>query len=368
MVAFSISSTHGGSGVRHMGIATSMVYNRRHHHREKLDAAVVRMGVLGCASIALRRVIPAMKEAENVELRAVASRDPAKAREVAERFGCGVAEGYDELLGRPDIDAVYIPLPTGLHAHWASRALSAGKHVLAEKPLACDHPTAVALVDQATKAGLWLMENHMFLHHGQHRKVRDLVADGRIGELRVFTARFGIPPRDAADVRYRPELGGGALLDVGVYPIRAASYFLGAELDVVGSVLRTHPARGVDVAGHVLLCTPSGVTAELSFGFEHAYRSCYSLWGDHARLTLDRAFTPPATRRPLVRIDSSDRTEELSLPAEHQFKTSTEFFARSVLQGADYTPQAEAITRQAELVDQVRSAAVRIHAEPPLNG
>lgn len=324
--------------------------------------SVVRMGVLGCASIALGKVMPAMKEAGNIELTAVASRDPAKARDVARRFGCAVAEGYEDLLDRPDIDAVYIPLPTGLHAHWAARALTAGKHVLAEKPLACDHPAAVALVKQATKAGLWLMENHMFLYHSQHATVRALVAEGRIGQLRVFTARFGIPPRDAADVRYRPELGGGALLDVGVYPIRAASYFLGPELGVIGSVLRMHPARGVDVAGHVLLCTPSGVTAELSFGFDHAYRSCYSLWGDRARLTLDRAFTPPPTRQPVVRIESSDRTEELSLPADHQFRTITERFAQSILEGADYGSHAAAIIRQAELVDRVRSQAAWIAA------
>ncbi|MCO5995417.1 Gfo/Idh/MocA family protein [Actinoallomurus rhizosphaericola] len=324
--------------------------------------SVVRVGVLGCASIALRRVLPAMKEAEGVVLTAVASRDPARAREVAERFGCGVAGGYDELLDRPDIDAVYLPLPTGLHAHWASRALAAGKHVLSEKPLTCDHATALDLVNQAEKAGLWLMENFMFLHHGQHRKVRDLVADGRIGEPRVFTASFGIPPLDPADVRYDPELGGGALLDVGVYPIRAASYFLGPDLDVVGSVLRLHPSRGVDVAGHVLLCAPSGVTAELSFGFEHAYRCRYALWGDRARLTLDRAFTPPPTLEPRIRIQSQDGIEELTLPADHQFKNILEFFARSILQGADHTAQAEAIIRQARLVDQVRSAAVRVTA------
>ncbi|MFL5912393.1 MAG: Gfo/Idh/MocA family protein [Gaiellaceae bacterium] len=322
--------------------------------------SVVRMGVLGCASIALRRVLPAFEEAERLELTAVASRDPAKARTVARRFGCATADGYDDLLHRPDIDAVYIPLPTGLHAHWTRRALAAGKHVLSEKPLACDHATAVSLVDQAKKAGLWLMENYMFLHHRQHEKVRTLVADGRIGEPRVFTAAFGIPPLDAADVRYRPELGGGALLDVGVYPIRAASYFLGTELDVIGSVLRLHPTRGVDVAGHALLCTPAGMTAELSFGFEHAYRSCYSLWGDHARLTLERAFTPASTWQPLIRIESQDRTEELTLPADHQCRNIAEHFARSILQDADYTAQAEAITRQAQLVDQVRSTAVRI--------
>ncbi|MFI0450349.1 Gfo/Idh/MocA family protein [Actinomadura sp. 6N118] len=319
--------------------------------------SVIRMGVLGCASIALRRVMPAMKEAGNIELNAVASRDPAKAREVARQFGCAAADGYDDLLERADVDAVYIPLPAGLHAYWTSRALAAGRHVLVEKPLTCDHDTALALVDQARNAGLWLMENFMFLHHSQHRKVSDLIADGRIGDLHVFTARFGIPPRDAADIRYQPELGGGALLDVGVYPIRAASHFLGAGLEVVGSVLRLHPAHGIDVAGHALLCTPSGVTAELSFGFEHAYRSCYSLWGDHARLTLDRAFTPPPTSAPVVRIESSGQTEELSLPPDHQFKNITESFARSILQDADYAPHAEAITRQAALVDQVRAKA-----------
>jgi predicted dehydrogenase len=215
-------------------------------------------------------------------------------------------------------------------------------------------------VDQAKKAGLWLMENFMFLHHRQHETVGKLIADGHIGEPRVFTASFGIPPLDPGDVRYRPELGGGALLDVGVYPLRAASYFLGTELDVVGSVLRMD--RGVDVAGHALLCTPSGVTAELSFGFEHAYRCCYSLWGDRGRLTLDRAFTPPPTRQPVVRIDTQDRREELTLPADHQFKNIAESFARSILEGADYTAQAKAITHQAWLVDRVRSGAMRVAA------
>jgi predicted dehydrogenase len=303
-----------------------------------------------------------MKEAEGIELTAVASSDPAKAHDVARRFGCAASDGYDSLLERPDIDAVYIPLPTGLHAEWVSRALAAGKHVLSEKPLTADPDTALGLVDQAKKAGLWLMENFMFLYHSQHETVRKLVADGRIGEPRVFTASFGIPPLDSSDVRYRPDLGGGALLDVGVYPIRAAQLILGTELEIVGSVQRLDQTRGVDVGGHALLCTPSGATAELSFGFEHAYRSCYSLWGDRGRLTLDRAFTPPPTWQPVVRIDSQDRAEELTLPADHQVKNIAESFARSILQQADFGPEGEAIVRQARLVDRVRSSAVRITA------
>ncbi|WP_018215373.1 Gfo/Idh/MocA family protein [Salinispora vitiensis] len=324
--------------------------------------ALIRLGVLGCASIALRRFLPALTEVTGIELRAVASRDPARARTVAEQFGCRATDGYDDLLDRADIDAVYIPLPTGLHAYWVSRALAAGKHVLSEKPLTSDHVTARRLVNQAEQAGLWLLENYMFLHHRQHEVVRDLVAAGRIGATRLLTARFGIPPLASTNWRYRGELGGGALLDVGVYPLRAATYFLGPELDVVGSVLRTSPVRGVDLAGHVLLATPSGVTAELSFGFEHAYRSCYSFWGERARLTLDRAFTPPATRQPVIRIEADGHVEEVRLAADHQFRNIAEFFARSVLDGADYRPQAKAINLQAELIDKVRSRAVRVPA------
>jgi predicted dehydrogenase len=303
-----------------------------------------------------------MREAEGIELAAVASRDPAKARDVARRFGCAASDGYAGLLERADIDAVYLPLPTGLHAEWGGRALAAGKHVLSEKPLTADLDTALALVDQARKAGRWLMENFMFLHHSQHETVRKLIADGRIGEPRVFAASFGIPPREKSDVRYRPDLGGGALLDVGVYPIRAAQLILGTELEVAGSVRRLDRTRGVDVGGHALLYTPTGATAELSFGFEHAYRSGYSLWGDRGRLTLDRAFTPSPTWQPVVRIDSQDRVEELTLPADHQFKNVAESFARSILQNADFGPQAEAIVRQARLVNRVRSSAVRITA------
>ncbi|MBY8870768.1 Gfo/Idh/MocA family oxidoreductase [Micromonospora sp. PLK6-60] len=324
--------------------------------------SVVRVGVLGCASIALRRTLPALGVAEGVALTAVASRDPARAREVAQRFGCAAADGYDSLLERPDVDAVYVPLPTGLHAEWVGRALAAGKHVLSEKPLTVDAATAQDLVDQAGRAGLWLTENFTFLHHSQHATVRRLVADGRIGTPRVFSARFGIPPLDPADVRYRPDLGGGALLDVGVYPIRAAQLLLGPELEVVGAARRLDPARGVDVAGHALLRTPSGVTAELSFGFEHGYRSGYAVWGDRGRLTLDRAFTPPPTWQPVVRLDSQDRVEELTLPADHQFRNTLAAFSRSILRQADFGPQGEAIVRQARLVDQVRAAAERFTA------
>lgn len=316
----------------------------------------IRIGVLGCASIAWRRMLPAFKEAEGVDLTAVASRDAEKARRFAERFGCAAAGSYSELLDRADIDAVYIPLPASLHAQWASRSLSAGKHVLVEKPLASDAQETRELIAQAQRAGLFLMENFAFLHHAQHETVRKLAADGRLGELRTLSASFGIPHVSPSDIRSQAELGGGALLDVGVYPLRLAQLLLGPELTVAGSVLRR--GAGVDVAGHALLVSASGVTAELSFGFEHSYRCRYELWGSTGHLRLERAFTPGPTWQPVIRIESQDHAEKLTLPADHQFRNLAEAFSRAIRGGRDFVPHAAAMLRQAKLVDEVRDHAI----------
>ncbi|MGW0845448.1 Gfo/Idh/MocA family protein [Streptomyces sp. NPDC002787] len=317
----------------------------------------VRIGLLGCADIAWRRTLPAIAAEPRTRLVAVASRDGAKARRFTDRFGGEPVEGYERLLDRTDLDAVYIPLPTGLHARWAVRALRSGLHVLVEKPLATTRAEAAGMLDTARAAGLWLMENFMFLHHGQHDEVRRLVAAGEIGELRSFSSAFGIPPLPADDVRHRTDLGGGSLLDVGVYPLRAARLMLGPGLDPVGAVLRVDPALGVDVAGHVLLTTPAGVTAELSFGFEHAYRCSYALWGGSGRIVLDRAFTPPPTLRPVVRLEKQDLVREITLPADDQYGAVVRSFAAAVLDGVRPRDGEEDLLGMAELLDRVRACA-----------
>nr|WTB28323.1 Gfo/Idh/MocA family oxidoreductase [Streptomyces sp. NBC_00830]WTB35758.1 Gfo/Idh/MocA family oxidoreductase [Streptomyces sp. NBC_00830] len=197
----------------------------------------------------------------------MASRSAERARQFADRFGCAAVTGYQRLLDRDDVDVVYLPLPVGLHAQWVERALGSGRHVLVEKPLAATAAEAARLSELAASAGLVLRENFTFLHHPQHATVLDLIARGEIGELRAFTGAFGIPPLPATDIRYRAELGGGALLDVGVYPLRAAQYFLGGGLDVLGAALHTAPTYDVDTSGDVLLRSGDGICAHLSFGF-----------------------------------------------------------------------------------------------------
>jgi predicted dehydrogenase len=321
--------------------------------------AELRIGVLGCAEIARRRALPAFVARPGVRLVAVASRDGVKAASFAAEFDCAAVTGYQALLDRDDVDAIYLPLPPALHVPWTRKALQAGKHVLAEKPLATDAADATELVELAAARGLVLMENFAFLHHPQLALVRRLIADGEIGELRGITAEFGFPPVEPTSIRCQPELGGGALLDAGVYPIRTARLFLGVDIDVLGASLRMDPASGVDVGGAALLVDADGVTGQLAFGFDRAYRCTYTLWGSKGRLIADRAFSAPPGFQPPVRLERQAGTKELAAPASAQFETITARFAELALGttisvaepgiGAD-------VVAQARLLADVRAA------------
>lgn len=303
-----------------------------------------------------------MRAERAIEIQAVASRDLARAERFTNRFGGVAVAGYEELLKREDVDAVYIPLPAALHAEWVERALLAGKHVLVEKPLTTESRETRRLVRLADERGRLLLENMMFLHHPQHCRVDELVSDGAIGEIRSFVSTFTIPPRPPDDPRYRPDVGGGALVDIGVYPIRAALRFLGSDLHLVGAALRVQRPGDAVVGGSVLLSDPNGVTAQLAFGMEHSYRSGYELLGASGRLALDTAFTPPPEHHPVIRIERQDRREEITLPPADQFANIIAFFAAAILSDPGVTTRELAAKnddsrRHADLVDDIRDRA-----------
>jgi NDP-hexose-3-ketoreductase len=324
----------------------------------------IRVGTLGCADIAWRRTLPAMCRANGVELVAVASRSTEKAKKFAARFGCAAVTGYQALLDRDDVDAVYVPLPAMLHAEWIDRSLEAGKHVLAEKPLTGDYDTTVRLLDKARSAGRVLMENFMFLQHTQHATVKDLL--GTLGEVRYFSSAFTFPPRPADDIRYRPGVGGGALLDNGVYPLRAAVHFLGTGLEVTGAILRVDRARQVVLGGSALLHAVDGgnpgAAAHLVFGMEHSYRASYEFAGSSGVLSVDRVFTPPATYQPVVTITRQDHLEQRTLGAEDQVAKAVRHFADAVA-GFPAEQSREETIHLARLVHQIGERASRTFVE-----
>ncbi|MFF8608675.1 Gfo/Idh/MocA family protein [Streptomyces sp. NPDC015346] len=316
----------------------------------------VRMGVLGCADIARRRMLPAFAACPATEVAAVASRNAECARRVAAEYGARAVHGYEELLADPGVEAVYVPVPAALHAEWVEKALLSGKHVLAEKPLTTNAGTTAALFRLAESRGLALMENVMFVHHSQHARVVALIAEGAIGDLRSFQAAFTVPRRPVDDIRYRPDLGGGALLDTGVYPVRAAATFLGPELKVVGAGLASGAGFRVDTAGAVLLQSPDGISAQLTFGLDHAYRNSYELQGSTGRITLDRVFTPPADHVPVAVVEGPSGSRRIPLLPDDQVANTVAVFAEAVRAGsAPY----EEVLRQARLLDDVQRLAAQ---------
>ncbi|MCX4970519.1 Gfo/Idh/MocA family oxidoreductase [Streptomyces sp. NBC_00654] len=314
----------------------------------------LRIGVMGCADIARRRMLPAIARAPRTEVVAVASRDPARAAELADVYGCRAVHGYEALLTDEAVEAVYVPLPAALHAEWTEAALLAGKHVLVEKPLSLRRESTGRLVELARSQRLALMENVMFVHHGLHAVVRKLLDEGAVGELRGFEAHFMVPRRAQDDIRRRPELGGGALWDTGVYPLRAACHFLGPGLEVVGASLVRGSGHQVDSAGSALLVAPDGTGVHVSFGLDHAYCSTYALWGTGGSITVGQAFTPPADHRPVIRVDDGSGPRDLLVPPEDQAYNTVMAFAAAARAGG--TPDGVCL-EQARLLDDVRAAA-----------
>ncbi|WP_328663554.1 Gfo/Idh/MocA family protein [Streptomyces sp. NBC_00328] len=337
------------------------------------DSAAVRpltVGVLGTSSFAGRRMVPALHGCPDTRLAAVAGRDAARARRTAAQWGCSSHAGYEEILSRPDIDAVYVPLPNSLHHTWVRRALHSGKHVLAEKPLTTEVHTTTELFALAAERGLVLRENYAFEHHDRHRAARALVEQGGIGQIRHFSSSFCIPSLPADNIRHRPDLGGGALLDAGVYPVRAAQYFLGDELTVAGAVLRWDPDYGVDIGGSALLRCADGVTAALTFGFGNRYGAEYELWGSAGRLDTQHAFAVGADDVPLLRVEDEDGVRRTALDPQDQYLAVVAAFAAAVrgaqASGADpgHEVTAARARRTAELVARIADLARTVTEEP----
>ncbi|MFX4294668.1 Gfo/Idh/MocA family protein [Streptomyces bohaiensis] len=333
------------------------------------DRPAVRVAVLGTADIARRRMLPAFAACPDTTVAVVAGRDPERTAALARSYGCRAAATYDEPLADDTVDAVYVPLPNSLHHRWARAALLAGKHVLVEKPAATSEADAEELVALARDRGLALVENVLFPHHPQHREAVRLVTDGAIGRVQSLEAAFTVPRRPEGDIRHRPELGGGALWDVGVYPVRAALHLAAvltppgappgppgaSPLRLVGATSRRRPGEAVDTAGSALLDAGEGVAVQLTYGLDHAYRSSYTLHGTTGRLTVEPAFTPPADHRPLLRLERDGTVHDHPAAAADQVARAVAAFAQAVRTRAE--PSGDLVTQARLLAAVARAAA-----------
>ena len=245
----------------------------------------VRWGLLSTAKIN-REILRAAAESDEVELVAVASRDRSRAEDYAREHGLERAYGtYEQLLEDPEVEALYNPLPNALHVPWSMRALEAGKHVLCEKPLSRRPDEVATAFDLAEARGLVLSEAFMYRHSPQTHRVAELVREGAVGRLNQIRGSFSFGLADPANVRLRPELDGGALLDVGCYCVSGARLLAGEpERAFAEQVLAE---TGVDLALHGTLVFPGGVVAQFDASFQAPVRQRLEAVGDEGELVVE---------------------------------------------------------------------------------
>jgi predicted dehydrogenase len=320
-------------------------------------------GILGAAGIALNSVIPGIQKSARGEVAAIASRDEAKARQAADRLGIPRAYGsYEALLADERIDAVYIPLPNNLHKEWTIRAAEAGKHVLCEKPIALNAAEAEEMVRACEEAGVKLAEAFMYRHHPRYEQIRDLIASGEIGDIRGVHGAFTFNnAADKGNIRYRQELGGGSIYDVGVYPISAARMVLGREPEAATAHAFFSPEHGnVDMMASGLLEFSGGVALTFDCGMWAEGRNTLEIVGTEGRIEIPSAYVCPPDKPSVFYVTVRGRRREVEVPAVNHYSLQADDLAAAVLDGKPQLYAPDDAVRNMRAVDAcLKSARTR---------
>lgn len=317
-----------------------------------------RLGVLGCSSIADRAVLPVIVKSPDFKLIAVGSRNPDKGKLYADKYACESCS-YSELIGRSDIDAIYISLPVGLHFEWGLAAVHAGKHVLIEKTFTETREQANTIIHAARENSVIAMEALVYVYHPLYQKVCSLIEQGAIGNVRSIAAYFGFPFRPVDDIRYQRSLGGGATLDALVYPLSLCLNLFSEKYLNISASLIHDDNYDVDVRGFLQIDWPT-CSAQIGYGFGFTYRNAYSIWGENAVLTVDRAFTRPPDLQGEIILDSQTGRRIVDVAPANHFEYMLSAFGRKIC-GEDKTGSNEGsnILRRMEVISYVMASSHR---------
>lgn len=253
----------------------------------------IRWGVLSTAAIGRTQVIPAICRSDNAEIIAIASRTE-KVHAAARELKIPKAyESYEELLDDPDIDAVYIPLPNHLHKEWVIRSAQKGKHILCEKPMALNRAESEEMIAVCREHGVKLMEAFMYQLHPQHARVKEIIASGEIGEIKLMKSSHSFYLQNrSTDIRMDAAMGGGSIYDVGCYSIQAIRHITESEPVEIMAQGRIDPEKGIDLTGIVQMKMSNGVHALFDCSFDMVSRNEYEVVGTEGSIRVPFAFRP----------------------------------------------------------------------------
>lgn len=328
------------------------------------QARKIRWGVLGCARIARLWVIPAIRRCGNARLQAVASRDPAKLGEFGSLFGdFQWYDAYDALLESPEVDAVYVPLPNSMHREWAIRAMRSGKHVLCEKPLALDSREAAEMAATARECGVLLMEAFMYRYTDRMRQIGRILDSGVLGQIRSVNSTFRFYLDRQNTIKENPALGGGAMYDIGCYPLNLIGLVAGAE--PVSVAVECDKPRGVDINLSALLRYDSGLIASLHCGFNAFGRMHSEIVGSEGALLVPDTFLDVPGQ---ITLHSGKGIELIDVAESDRYAEEIRDFSAAILEGRAPKLGLEESLRNMRALDaimmKIRKQVVREGIEP----
>ena len=330
-----------------------------------MEKKTVRWGVLGCSGIGKSRTIPGLLSCENAELYAIAGRNEEKLKVYAEPFAPKKLDtDYQALLDDENVDAVYLPLPNGIHMEWVKKAAAAGKHILCEKPMALTEEQVREMFAAAKEHGVLLEEAYAYRHAQLVQKVKEIVDSGAIGRIRYLESKHSTFDTNRSGIRYQKGNGGGAVYDVTCYNVSLASYLFGKDPEDMSVYCGFDKETGVDVSDAVMLRYEEGVTAMLYAGLDAYRRGCYSILGETGRIDVDHKFNSSGVCH--IRVSTGARpqgaeyvdetTTEYTIWVDDNYKKEIELFSDAVLNGSALTVSEEESLRTARVCDAIRRA------------
>jgi predicted dehydrogenase len=328
--------------------------------RERADVGGMRIGVLGAARIVPLALLQPARAIGGVRVTAIAARDPGRARAFALKHDIPTVHGdYESLLADASIDAIYNPLPAALHGHWTLQALDAGKHVLCEKPFTANATEARAVADTARHSGLVVMEAFHYRYHPLADRIIDIARSGEIGELIRLSATFCFPIPPGRNIRWQEQLGGGATMDIGCYPIQLLRHITGQEPTVTWAIAKA-VSPNVDRFLKAQVAFPSGATGELTAALWSArlLSSTLTMTGTRGSLRVLSPYHPQVFHHFVVRTADGRRRERFSRLATYQYQL--EAFRAAVQDGTPIiTGPDDAVANMTVIDAAYRAAGMR---------
>ncbi|SES33812.1 Predicted dehydrogenase [Streptomyces sp. yr375] len=312
------------------------------------------IGVLGAARIVKSALLEPAATLDGVEVTAVAARDPQRAVAFAAEHGIPrTLPTYDAIVDDPAVDAVYVPTPAALHGHWTRRAIEAGKHVLCEKPFTANAEEAAAIAELAESSGLVVMEAFHSRYHPMWARMTEIVDSGVLGELGTARAEFTVPHADTTDIRWQRDLGGGALMDLGCYPVRLLRHLFG-EPEVTGARIRD--VDGVDASTTARLAFAGGLSGEVVASMEGpgSHAAELRVTGSAGTLHVRMPYHPYLYGELTLTTDSGAVVEQGDPRTTYSFQL--EAFRDAVTDGAPNPTDAREATATMRVIDAVYRA------------